>query len=42
MDVGVGLPNAVKGTSGEQLTEFARRADEPGTEAGQVRRPGED
>jgi alkanesulfonate monooxygenase SsuD/methylene tetrahydromethanopterin reductase-like flavin-dependent oxidoreductase (luciferase family) len=30
MDVGVGLPNAVKGTSGEELVEFARRADERG------------
>lgn len=27
MDVGIGLPNAVPGTSGEQLTEWARRAD---------------
>jgi alkanesulfonate monooxygenase SsuD/methylene tetrahydromethanopterin reductase-like flavin-dependent oxidoreductase (luciferase family) len=27
MDVGVGLPNAVPGTSGAQLTEWARRAD---------------
>ena len=30
MDVGIGLPNAVRGTSGRQLTEFARRADERG------------
>jgi alkanesulfonate monooxygenase SsuD/methylene tetrahydromethanopterin reductase-like flavin-dependent oxidoreductase (luciferase family) len=30
MDVGVGLPNAVKGTSGEELVEFARHADERG------------
>ena len=27
MDVGIGLPNAVPGTTGEQLTEWARRAD---------------
>lgn len=27
MDVGIGLPNAVPGTSGEQLIEWARRAD---------------
>ena len=26
MDVAIGLPNAVPGTSGEQLTEWARRA----------------
>ncbi|MBK5117163.1 MAG: LLM class flavin-dependent oxidoreductase [Thermoleophilia bacterium] len=30
MKVGVGLPNAVPGTSGEQLTGFARAADEAG------------
>jgi alkanesulfonate monooxygenase SsuD/methylene tetrahydromethanopterin reductase-like flavin-dependent oxidoreductase (luciferase family) len=30
MDVSIGLPNAVKGTSGEELTSFARRADERG------------
>ncbi len=30
MKVGVGLPNAVPGTSGEQLVEFARRADQRG------------
>jgi len=30
MDVGIGLPNAVPGTSGEQLTEFARRAEARG------------
>lgn len=30
MDVGVGLPNAVPGTSGAQLTEWARRADSRG------------
>ena len=27
MDVGIGLPNAVPGTSGAQLVEWARRAD---------------
>jgi alkanesulfonate monooxygenase SsuD/methylene tetrahydromethanopterin reductase-like flavin-dependent oxidoreductase (luciferase family) len=27
MDVGIGLPNAVPGTSGAQLTEWAQRAD---------------
>jgi len=27
MDVGIGLPNAVPGTTGEQLIEWARRAD---------------
>ncbi len=30
MDVGVGLPNAVPGTGGEQLTEWARRAEARG------------
>jgi alkanesulfonate monooxygenase SsuD/methylene tetrahydromethanopterin reductase-like flavin-dependent oxidoreductase (luciferase family) len=30
MDVGIGLPNAVPGTSGEQLIEWARRADRRG------------
>lgn len=30
MDVGIGLPNAVPGTSGAQLTEWARRADARG------------
>jgi alkanesulfonate monooxygenase SsuD/methylene tetrahydromethanopterin reductase-like flavin-dependent oxidoreductase (luciferase family) len=30
MDVGIGLPNAVPGTTGEQLTEFARRAEARG------------
>jgi alkanesulfonate monooxygenase SsuD/methylene tetrahydromethanopterin reductase-like flavin-dependent oxidoreductase (luciferase family) len=30
MDVGIGLPNAVPGTTGEQLTEWARRAEERG------------
>ncbi len=29
MDVAIGLPSAVPGTSGEQLTEWARRAEEP-------------
>ena len=30
MDVGIGLPNAVPGTTGPQLTEFARRAEARG------------
>jgi len=30
MDVGIALPNAVPGTGGEQLTEWARRADARG------------
>jgi alkanesulfonate monooxygenase SsuD/methylene tetrahydromethanopterin reductase-like flavin-dependent oxidoreductase (luciferase family) len=30
MDVAIGLPNAVAGTKGEQLLEFARRADSAG------------
>ena len=30
MDVGIGLPNAVPGTTGKQLTDFARAADEAG------------
>ncbi len=30
MDVGIGLPNAVPGTSGAELAEFARRADTRG------------
>ncbi len=30
MDVGIGLPNAVPRTTGEQLTEWARRADARG------------
>jgi alkanesulfonate monooxygenase SsuD/methylene tetrahydromethanopterin reductase-like flavin-dependent oxidoreductase (luciferase family) len=30
MDVAIGLPNAVSGTSGEQLTEWARRAEARG------------
>jgi alkanesulfonate monooxygenase SsuD/methylene tetrahydromethanopterin reductase-like flavin-dependent oxidoreductase (luciferase family) len=30
MDVGIGLPNAVPGTTGEQLTEWAKRADDAG------------
>lgn len=30
MDVGIGLPNAVPGTSGKQLVEWARRADRRG------------
>ena len=30
MDIGIGLPNAVPGASGEQLTEWARRAEARG------------
>jgi alkanesulfonate monooxygenase SsuD/methylene tetrahydromethanopterin reductase-like flavin-dependent oxidoreductase (luciferase family) len=30
MDVAIGLPNAIPGTTGEQLTEFARRAEARG------------
>lgn len=30
MDVSIGLPNAIPGTTGEQLTEFARRAEARG------------
>lgn len=30
MDLGIGLPNAVPGTTGKQLTDFARAADEAG------------
>jgi alkanesulfonate monooxygenase SsuD/methylene tetrahydromethanopterin reductase-like flavin-dependent oxidoreductase (luciferase family) len=30
MEIGIGLPNAVAGTTGEQLVEFAERADEAG------------
>jgi len=30
MDIAIGLPNAVPGTSGEQLTEWARRAEARG------------
>jgi len=30
MDVGIGLPNAVPGTSGKELTEWARRAEARG------------
>jgi len=30
MDVGIGLPNAVPGTTGRQLGEWARRAEEAG------------
>lgn len=30
MEVGIGLPNSVAGTSGKQLVEWARRADEAG------------
>ena len=30
MDVAIGLPNAVPGTDGKQLTEFARRGEAAG------------
>jgi alkanesulfonate monooxygenase SsuD/methylene tetrahydromethanopterin reductase-like flavin-dependent oxidoreductase (luciferase family) len=30
MDIAIGLPNAVKGTTGEQILEFARRAEARG------------
>ncbi len=30
MEIAIGLPNAVPGTTGEQLTEWARRADKAG------------
>ena len=30
MEIGIGLPNTVPGTTGEQLTEWARRADAAG------------
>ena len=30
MDIGIGLPNAVKGTRGDQIVEFARRAEARG------------
>jgi len=30
MDVGIGLPNAVAGTTGKQLVEFARQAEKHG------------
>ena len=30
MDVAIGLPNAVPGTTGKQLTDWARRAEELG------------
>jgi alkanesulfonate monooxygenase SsuD/methylene tetrahydromethanopterin reductase-like flavin-dependent oxidoreductase (luciferase family) len=30
MEIGIGLPNAVPGATGEQLVEFARRADQRG------------
>jgi alkanesulfonate monooxygenase SsuD/methylene tetrahydromethanopterin reductase-like flavin-dependent oxidoreductase (luciferase family) len=30
MEIGIGLPNAVPGATGEQLAEFARRADDAG------------
>jgi hypothetical protein len=33
MDVSIGLPNAVPGTTGAELTEWARRADARGRSA---------
>ena len=30
MEVGIGLPNAVKGATGEQLVEFAREGEKHG------------
>jgi alkanesulfonate monooxygenase SsuD/methylene tetrahydromethanopterin reductase-like flavin-dependent oxidoreductase (luciferase family) len=30
MDIGIGLPNTVPGTTGKQLTEWAKRADDAG------------
>lgn len=30
MEIGIGLPNAVRGTSGQELTEWARRAERRG------------
>ena len=33
MDLGIGLPNAVPGTSGDQLIDFAREADQAGFSA---------
>lgn len=30
MEIGIGLPNAVPGTSGRQLTDWARAAEEAG------------
>ena len=30
MEIGIGLPNAVPGTTGQELTEWARRSDEAG------------
>ena len=30
MEIGIGLPTAVAGTTGEQLVEFAKRADRAG------------
>ena len=31
MDLGIGLPNAVPGTTGKQLTDWARAAEEAGS-----------
>lgn len=30
MEVGIGLPNTVPGTTGQQLTDWARAAEEAG------------
>ena len=30
MEIGIGLPNAIPGTTGDLLTEWARRADDAG------------
>ena len=30
MDIGIGIPNSVRGTTGAQLLEWARRADAAG------------
>ena len=38
MDVAIGLPNAVRGTTGEQLIEWARRADARFTSLGTIDR----
>ena len=33
MDLGIGLPNTVPGTTGKQLTDFARAAEDAGFSA---------
>lgn len=30
MEIGIGLPNAVPGTTGDELTEWARRSESAG------------